>query len=591
MPIVGGLDIHRKQITFDYLDTATGEVKRGQIAPADRAHLRSWLARFAGRDDVAFALEGCTGWRYVAEELAGAGVAAHVAEPADTAFARGRKRHAKTDRTDSRHLRELLAEGRLPECWIPPSLILECRALLETYHDLRAEHTAWVQRIHAVFFHQGAPALGEAALRTDDDLEALRATAAAHLSPAGQLQVDTCGCRQPVSPGQMHCRARSRAQCRASRSWSVRTWDDVRLVGLRLIFLTVSSVMSLFRLSHREEWWKDAEILMLRHQLAVALRERPRAPARLTWPDRAWLALLAGMLPVDRLAEMRLIVTPGTILRWQRNIVRRRWARRSRRGRSGRPATHRKVRSVTLQLARENESWGYRRIHGELAGLGITVAPSTVWRILKDAGIGPAPRRDGPGWAEFLLSQAQGILALDFFTADLLNGTKVYVLAVIEHGTRRIRVLGATENPAQSWVVQQARNLLMDLDDAGMSVKFVLHDRDASFTAAFNAVFQAAGARVIRSAVQAPRMNSIMERWIGSCRRELLDRTLVWNQRHLMTVLREYEDFYNTHRPHRTLNQAAPLRPLPDGVTGLDHFRVRRRDRAGGVIHEYRLVA
>jgi hypothetical protein len=182
-------------------------------------------------------------------------------------------------------------------------------------------------------------------------------------------------------------------------------------------------------------------------------------------------------------------------------------------------------------------------------------------------------------------------LALDFFTADLLNGTKVYVLAVIEHNTRRIRVLGATENPVQSWVVQQARNLLMDLDDAGMSVKFVLHDRDASFTAAFDAVFQAAGVRVVRSAIQAPRMNSIMQRWIGSCRRELLDRTLIWNQRHLMTVLREYEDFCNTHRPHRTLNQAAPLRPLPDGVTDLDHFRVRRRDRAGGVIHEYRLVA
>ena len=191
MPIVGGLDIHRKQLTFDYLDSVTGEVRRGQIAPADRVHLRSWLARFAGRDDVAFALEGCTGWRYVAEELAAAGVSPHVAEPADTAFARGRKRHAKTDKTDSRHLRELLAEGRLPECWIPPSVILECRALLETYHDLRAGHTAWVQRIHAVFFHQGAPALGEAALRTDDDLQALRAAAAAHLSLAGQLQVAT----------------------------------------------------------------------------------------------------------------------------------------------------------------------------------------------------------------------------------------------------------------------------------------------------------------------------------------------------------------------------------------------------------------
>jgi putative transposase len=261
------------------------------------------------------------------------------------------------------------------------------------------------------------------------------------------------------------------------------------------------------------------------------------------------------------------------------------------RGRSGRPATHRKVRSLVLRLARENESWGYRRIHGELAGLGITVAPSTVWQILKDAGISPAPRRDGPGWAEFLRSQARAVLALNFFTADLLNGTKACVLAVIEHHTRRIRVLGATENPVQSWVAQQARNLLTDLEDAGTSVKFVLQDRDASFTAAFDAAFQAAGIRVIRSAIQAPRMNSIMERWIGSCRRELLDRTLIWNQHHLMTVLREYEDFYNPHRPHRTLNQAAPLRPLPDSVTDLDHFRVRRRDRAGGVIHEYRLVA
>ena len=245
---------------------------------------------------------------------------------------------------------------------------------------------------------------------------------------------------------------------------------------------------------------------------------------------------------------------------------------------------------MVLRLARENESWGYQRIHGELAGLGITVAPSTVWQILKNAGIGPAPRRDGPGWAEFRRSQARGILALDFFTAGLLNGSKVYVLAVIEHGTRRIRILGATGHPVQAWVVQQARSLLMDLDDAGIQVKFVLHDRDASFTTAFDAVFRAAGVRVIRSAVQAPRMNSIMERWIGSCRRELLERTLIWNQRHLMTVLREYED-HNTHRPHRTLKQAAPLRPLPEGVADLDQFRVQRARPRRGVIHEYRLVA
>src|SRR5258707_3253736 len=191
MPIVGGLDIHRKQITFDYPGTVTGQVRRGQVSPADRVHLRAWLARFAGREDVAFAVEACTGWRYVADELALAGIAVHLAEPAGTAFARGRKRHAKTGKTDSRHLRQLLAEGRLPECWIPPGRILACRALLETYHDLRRERTAWAQRIHAVFFHQGAPPLGEGALRTEQGIAALREAAACHLSPAGQLQVAT----------------------------------------------------------------------------------------------------------------------------------------------------------------------------------------------------------------------------------------------------------------------------------------------------------------------------------------------------------------------------------------------------------------
>jgi len=191
MPVVGGLGIYRKQITFDYLDTVTGQVRRGQIAPAGRVHLRAWLARFAGRDDVAFALEGCTGWRYVAEELAAAGVAAHVAEPTGTASARGRRRHAKTGKTGSRHLRRLLAGGRLPGCWIPPWHTLECRARLETHHDLRAGRTAGVPRIHAVFFPQGAAVPGDGALRTGRDLETLRAAAAAHLSPAGQLQVAT----------------------------------------------------------------------------------------------------------------------------------------------------------------------------------------------------------------------------------------------------------------------------------------------------------------------------------------------------------------------------------------------------------------
>jgi transposase len=192
MSIVGGLDIHRKQLTFDYVDTVTGEVQRGKIAPADRSHLADWLGRrFVGRHDVEFAMEGCTGWRYVAEELARAGVVAHLAEPADTAALRGGKRHAKTDRADSAHLRELLCQQRLPECWIPPAQVLEYRALLETYHDLRVERTAWSQRIHAVLFHQGAPRLGEGSLRTEEGLTELRAIAAAHLSAVGQCQVTT----------------------------------------------------------------------------------------------------------------------------------------------------------------------------------------------------------------------------------------------------------------------------------------------------------------------------------------------------------------------------------------------------------------
>jgi transposase len=190
MAIVGGLDLHREQITFDCLDTVTGEVQRGRIVPADREGLASWLAaRFAGVADVELAVEGCTGWRYVVEECARAGVVPHLAEPADTAALRGRKRHAKTDAADARHLRETLAGGGLPECWIPPAHILEGRALLELYQDLRGEHTAWAQRAHAVLFHQGAPRMAEEALRTVAGKQRLEQVAAARCSPAAQRQI------------------------------------------------------------------------------------------------------------------------------------------------------------------------------------------------------------------------------------------------------------------------------------------------------------------------------------------------------------------------------------------------------------------
>jgi transposase InsO family protein len=286
---------------------------------------------------------------------------------------------------------------------------------------------------------------------------------------------------------------------------------------------------------------------------------------------------------------LRLLVTPDTILRWHRDIVRRRWAAKPRRCGTGRPATRRNIRALVLRLARENPDWGYRRIHGELAGLGAKVAASTVWEILKNTGIDPAPRRTGPGWPLFLRSQAEAILACDFFTADLLDGTQAYVLAVIEHATRRIRILGVTSHPTGEWTSQQARNLLMDLGEQAQRVKFMIRDRGSNFTAAFDAVLAGAGIRTVLCNIRTPRMNAIAERWIGGCRRELLDRTLIWNQDHLRRILRQYETHHNRHRPHRSLNAAAPLKPLPEPVD-LEQYRVRRHARVGGMINEYRLV-
>ena len=351
---------------------------------------------------------------------------------------------------------------------------------------------------------------------------------------------------------------------------------------LRFVFLLTTRAASWLRLSRRDEAWKTAEILTLRHQLAVLQRRQPRRP-KLTWADRALLVTLLGLIPKARRQGLRLLVTPDTILRWHRDIVRRRWAARSRGGKTGRPATRRNIRALVLRLARENPSWGYRRIHGELAGLGVKVAASTAWEILKNAGIDPAPRRTAPTWSQFLRSQADTILACDFFTADLLDGTHAYVLAVIEHSSRRIRILGVTLHPTGEWTAQQARNLLMDLAEQAHRVRFMIRDRGSNFTAAFDAVLADAGVRTVVCNVRTPRMNAIAERWIGGCRREVLDRTLVWNQAHLRQILRQYETHHNLHRPHRALDAAAPLKPLPEPVD-LGQYRVRRQARVGGLV-------
>src|ERR671933_1550520 len=190
MPIVGGVDIHRKQLTFDYVEQETGRWERGRVAPADREHLAGWLTRFDGVEDVQFAMEGCTGWRYVAEEMRAAGVVAHLAEPAETSALRGPKRRAKTDKADAKLLRELLASGRLPECYIPPEQVLEWRALLELYQDLRTQHSGWAQRIQSVCFHQGTTAPGQAGIVRGDRAR-LRAIVDEQLSICGRLQVNT----------------------------------------------------------------------------------------------------------------------------------------------------------------------------------------------------------------------------------------------------------------------------------------------------------------------------------------------------------------------------------------------------------------
>ncbi len=342
-------------------------------------------------------------------------------------------------------------------------------------------------------------------------------------------------------------------------------------------------------MSRREEAWKTAEILILRHQLAVLQRQHP-GRVKLNWADRALLAALLGVIPKARRHGLQLLVTPGTMLRWHRDIVRRRWAARSMLGKTGRPATRRNVKALVLRLARENPDWGYRRVHGEMAGLGVKVAASTVWEILKASDIGPARRRTGPTWSQFLRSQAEAILACDFFTVDLLDGTRAYVLAVIEHATRRIRILGVTLHPTGQWTAQQARNLIMDIGDQADRVKFMIRDRGSNFTSAFDAVLADAGLRTVLCNIQTPRMNAVTERWIGGCRHELLDRTLIWNQAHLQRILRQYETHHNQHRPHRSLRGAAPLKPLPDPVD-LDRYRVRKHAHVSGLINEYRLVA
>ena len=360
---------------------------------------------------------------------------------------------------------------------------------------------------------------------------------------------------------------------------------------LSFLYWMLRRLLELFVLRTRSEREKEIEILVLRHQLHVL--ERQVARPQLRPDDRALLAAFSRALP--RRVWPSFLVTPATLLRWHRELVARRWTYPHRR--PGRPGTPHDVRELVVRLARENPGWGYRRIQGELLGLGISLAASTVWEILRREGIEPAPRRLESSWAEFLRRQAGSILECDFLTVDTVFLKRLYVLFFIEVASRRVHLAGITANPDGAWVAQQARNLLMRFDDKGVRARFLIRDHDSKFTHAFDEVFRSEGMRVIRAPVRAPRARAHAERWVGTLRRECLDRLLILGRRHLESVVHVYATHYNEHRPHRSLSQRPPLAkppPIREAAPSPEQLqldRLRRRDRLGGLLHEYELAA
>jgi transposase InsO family protein len=357
----------------------------------------------------------------------------------------------------------------------------------------------------------------------------------------------------------------------------------IRFMSASLVYLLLRQILQMLTQLARDGGAKDVELLVLRHEVAV-LRRQVHRP-ELQPADRVVLAALSRLLPRQRWSAF--FVTPATLLRWHRQLIARHWTYP--RARPGRPPIDPTVRGLVLRLAAENPTWGHRRIQGELVRMGHTVAASTVWKILHNAGVDPAPRPAGPTWKQFLTAQARGIVACDFFTVDTVYFQRLYVLFFLELATRQVHVVGVTAHPTGAWVAQQARNLLMTLDEHADRFRFVVRDRDTKFTAAFDAVFTAAGMEIIRTPSQAPRANSHAERWVGTVRRECTDRMLILGQRHLTAVLAEYARHYNDHRPHRALEQQppCPIRITPSQPV----IKIHRRPILNGLINEYTQAA
>jgi hypothetical protein len=358
----------------------------------------------------------------------------------------------------------------------------------------------------------------------------------------------------------------------------------IAAVLLRLLYLIFQQILGLVLLMGRTSSSKDVELLVLRHEVAVLRRTHPRP--RMDWADRAVFAALIRRLP--RALRRHRLVTPGTILRWHRDLVRRRWTYPNR---TGRPPINDVLARLVVRLARENPSWGYRRMQGELLKLGHRVGASTIRRILQRHAIPPAPlRHTDTIWRQFLRTQATSMLAVDFFHVDCaVTLRRLYVLFVLEVGDRYLHILGVTAHPDGPWTTQQARNLVIDLGERAGRFRFLVRDRAGQFTASFDAVLADAGINVVKIPPRCPRANCFAERLVLTVRTEVTDRMLIFGERHLRRVLAEYAAHYNTQRPHRAvqLRPPRPGSPVPQPARG----RIRRRPVLGGLINEYEPAA